>query len=57
MKRKMAVITLELVDESLDNANEKIKREFIKWFKKNAFLMPWTKEVRSVVIKEELEGL
>ncbi|MCS7114231.1 MAG: hypothetical protein N0A00_02310 [Candidatus Bathyarchaeota archaeon] len=54
MKKKIAVITVELVDESFENANEDIKREFTEWFKENAFLMPWTKEVRSIEIIEEM---
>ncbi|MEM1539640.1 MAG: hypothetical protein QXW82_07645 [Candidatus Bathyarchaeia archaeon] len=53
MKRKIAVITIELVEESFGSTNEEIKQEFIEWFRENAFQMPWVKEVRSVEIREE----
>ncbi len=53
MKGKIAVITVELLEESVENADEEIRRELIKWFQEDAFLMPWAKEVRSIVIKEE----
>jgi hypothetical protein len=53
VKGKVAVITVELVDESLENANEEIRRDLIEWFREDAVLMPWAKEVKSIVIKEE----
>ncbi|MEM2937008.1 MAG: hypothetical protein QXJ63_00495 [Candidatus Bathyarchaeia archaeon] len=53
MKGKVVVITVELVDESLENANEEIRRDLIKWFREDGVLMPWAKEVRSIIIKEE----
>lgn len=57
VKGKVAVITVELVDESLENANEEIRRDLIKWFREDGVLMPWAKEVRNIVIKEDREGL
>jgi hypothetical protein len=53
MKGKIAVITIELLDESSGNTNEEIRQELIKWFQEDAFPMPWAKEVRSIVVKEE----
>ncbi|MGB9854207.1 MAG: hypothetical protein ACPLRY_05310 [Candidatus Bathyarchaeales archaeon] len=53
MKGKIAVITIELLDESSENTDEEIRRELTRWFQEDAFLMPWAKEVRSIIIKEE----
>ncbi|MEM2911340.1 MAG: hypothetical protein QXM52_02065 [Candidatus Bathyarchaeia archaeon] len=53
MKGKIAVIIVELLEESSENTNEEIKRELIKWFQEDAFLMPWAKEVKNIVVKEE----
>jgi hypothetical protein len=53
MKGKIAVITIELLDESFENANEEIRRELIKWLQEDTFMMPWAKEVRSIIVKEE----
>jgi len=33
MKRKRAIITVELVDESTEEADEKIERELLDWFR------------------------
>ncbi|MGB9959083.1 MAG: hypothetical protein ACPLKQ_00985 [Candidatus Bathyarchaeales archaeon] len=56
MKCKLAVITVELLDESSENSDEEIRRELARWFQEDAFLMPWLKEVRSIIIKEELKA-
>lgn len=53
MKRKIAVITVELVEESAESNNETIKRELAEWFREDAFSFPWAKEVKSIVVKEE----
>jgi hypothetical protein len=53
MKRKMAVITVELVDESIEDANENIAKELITWFREELVMMPWLKQVRTVAVKEQ----
>jgi len=53
MKRMLAVITVELVDESVGEKAEAIKRELLEWFKEDCFFMPWVKQVKSVMVKKE----
>ncbi len=53
MKRKIAVITVELVDESAESSNEAIKRELSEWFEEDAVTVPWAKEIKNIVVKEE----
>ncbi|MGC8999052.1 MAG: hypothetical protein ACP5JW_06650 [Candidatus Bathyarchaeia archaeon] len=53
MKHKIAVITVELVDESIESSNEIIERDLAEWFKEDAVTFPWAKEVKSIVIKEK----
>jgi hypothetical protein len=52
MTKKKAVITVELVDESLANSNEAIAEELLKWFREEAVPAPWVKDVKTVVIQE-----
>ncbi|MCS7124427.1 MAG: hypothetical protein NZ932_03300 [Candidatus Bathyarchaeota archaeon] len=53
MKRMWAVITVELVDESsAENANT-IQRDLLKWFKEDCLFIPWVKQVKGIVVKEE----
>jgi hypothetical protein len=53
MKKKMAIILFELVDESMEERNEKIVQELRNWFCEDAVSIPWVKEVRGVTVKEE----
>ena len=53
MKRMLAVITVELVDESVGEKAEAIKRELVEWFKEDCFFMPWVKQVKSVIVRKE----
>ncbi len=53
MKRKRAIITVELVDESAGYPNEKIVQDLIKWFQEEAISMPWVKEVKEIAVKDE----
>jgi hypothetical protein len=53
MKRKIAIITVELVDESLEGENKEIARELAEWFEEDAVSIPWVKGVKDVTIKEE----
>ena len=53
MKKKMAIILFELVDESMEERNEKIVQELRKWFCEDAISIPWAKEIRDITVKEE----
>jgi len=52
MKKKKAVITVELIDESLEEADEKITQELLKWFRE-VISIPWVKEVKDITVKDE----
>jgi hypothetical protein len=52
MAKKKAVITFELVNESLANSNEAIAEDLLKWFQNEAVPAPWVKDVKTVVIQE-----
>ena len=53
MKGKKAVITVDLVDESLQNPNKKIVQEITRWFKEDAVSAPWIKEIKGVRVQED----
>jgi hypothetical protein len=53
MKKKKAVITVELVDESSEEKNSKIAQELLDWFREDAILIPWVKKVEDVTVKDE----
>jgi hypothetical protein len=48
---KVAVVTVELVDESFAFSNGVIAEELIEWFRE-ACGAPWFKEVRAVVVQK-----
>jgi hypothetical protein len=52
MTKKKAVITVELVDESIASSNEAIAEELLKWFQDEAVPAPWGKDVKTVVVQE-----
>ncbi len=52
MSGKRAVITVELVDESLQERSEKIVQELLEWFR-DVVCVPWIKEVKDITVKEE----
>lgn len=52
MKRMLAIITFELVDESVSEEADAIRKELQKWFEEDYVLIPWIKRVESVVVKE-----
>jgi hypothetical protein len=52
MKRKRAIITVELVDESIEEADEKIERELLDWFREDAISIPWVKDVKDITVKD-----
>ncbi|MDH5753855.1 MAG: hypothetical protein OEY95_01420 [Candidatus Bathyarchaeota archaeon] len=39
--KKKVMITVELVDESVEENNEKIVKELIDWFREYAISIPW----------------
>ena len=49
---KKAIITFELVDESVENPNSAIAEELLKWFRDEADPAPWVKEIKKVEIQE-----
>jgi len=52
MKRKKAIITVELVDESIVEPDEKIERELLEWFREDAISIPWVKDLKDVSAKD-----
>ena len=53
MKKKMATIMFELVDESMEELNERTVQELRNWVGENAVPILWTKEIRGITVKEE----
>ena len=53
MKRKKAVIIVELVDESSEEENSKIAHEVLDWFREDSVSIPWVKNVEDVTVKNE----
>ena len=49
---KKAIITFELVDESVENPNSAIAEELLKWFRDEAVPAPWVKEIRNVAVRD-----
>jgi hypothetical protein len=49
---KRAIITVELVDESLMNSNGAIAEEILEWLRGEAVPAPWVKEIRKVNVQE-----
>jgi hypothetical protein len=53
MRRKKAIITFDLVDESIEETDRKIEQELIDWFQENAMSIPWVKSVKAVIVRDE----
>ena len=53
MKRKKAIITVELVDESIAEADEKIAQELLDWFREETISIPWVKDVEDITVKDD----
>jgi len=53
MKKKKAIITIELIDESIEEADEKIARELLNWFHEDVISAPWVRDVKDITIKDE----
>jgi len=52
MKRKKALITVKLVDESIMESNASIAKELMDWFQESTVSIPWVKEVETIVVKD-----
>jgi hypothetical protein len=52
MKRKMAIITVELVEESVKSSNREIVDDLVNWFREDVVSMPWVKEVKEIRVKD-----
>jgi hypothetical protein len=52
MPGKAAVITVELIDESLCSSNRMIAADLFRWFNEEALPAPWVKKVKVVSVKE-----
>ena len=53
MKRKKAVIIVELVDESSEEETSKIAQELLDWLREDSVSIPWVKNVEDVTVKNE----
>jgi len=53
MGKRKAIITVELVDESLLEADETITSELLDWFSEDDNVIPWVKNVKQIALKEE----
>jgi hypothetical protein len=51
MKRKTAIITLELVDESIEETDKKIAQELLNWFQEDAVSIPWVKNIKEITVR------
>ena len=49
---KTAIITVKLVDESLEKSNDAIAEELLKWFRDEVAPAPWVKDVKKVVVQD-----
>lgn len=53
MRKKRAIVILELIDESLVERNDLLAQELLAWFKEDAVSAPWIRDVKAVQIEEE----
>jgi hypothetical protein len=51
MKKKTAIIKVELVAESLTEPDEKIVKELFDWFREEAIYVPWVKDIKNITVK------
>jgi len=52
MMGKKAIITVELVDESVVSSNSAIAEELLRWFSEEALPAPWVKEIKKIVVQK-----
>jgi hypothetical protein len=53
MRKKKAIITFDLVDESIEETARKIEQELFDWFQENATSIPWVKSVKAITVSGE----
>jgi hypothetical protein len=53
VKRKLAIMVFELVEEAAEEKDDVIKQQLVEWFREDAISMPWAKELKSIVVEEE----
>jgi len=53
VKRKTAIMVVELVDEANEEKDDFVEKQLIEWFQEDTITMPWVKELKSITIKEE----
>ncbi len=49
---KKAIITVELVEESVTSSNGAIAEELLQWFKDASLPAPWVKKVTAVIVQD-----
>jgi hypothetical protein len=47
------MIVFELVDEGVEERNEKILQELRNWFREDVVSIPWVNEIKDIIVKEE----
>jgi hypothetical protein len=52
LTNKKATIVLELVDESVEEKNEKIASDLLSWLREEAVFIPWVKNVKDITIED-----
>jgi len=52
MDSKLVVITVELVDESVEEKAEIIQGKILEWFEENSFSIPWVKRLKGSKLKK-----
>jgi hypothetical protein len=53
MKKKKAIITFELVDESLEETDKKIAQELLDWLQEDNVLIPWVKTIKNITVTDD----
>jgi hypothetical protein len=46
----MVIITLELVDESVEEKDKQIRQELLDWLREDAVMIPWVKSVKDITV-------
>jgi len=52
VKSKIAIITVELVDESMTADDRMIKTDLLEWLQENVNLIPWAKDTTDITVKD-----
>lgn len=52
MKRELAIVKVELIDENITERNEKIVQELLSWFQEDIISIPWVKDVKDIAVKD-----